>query len=198
MLSSKFIVSGLLAIGALAKVQPKANDSPTDVYEADFDTDVKGKVEFSGLKNGSIEVNVDLSGFPTSGGPFQYHVHEAPVPSDGNCTGTKGHLDPYDGNPKANSTDELEIGDLSGRYGLIHGTSINTTYVDQYLSLDPESPAFIGGLSITIHLDNSTRLACANITEAKDAPSVQESGAMTNGVNVAAAAIAVVGAFCLV
>lgn len=161
-----FIQAAVLALATAAEVQPKANDSPQDVYVARFDDNLTGKIKFTGLHNGSIEVEIiDLCGFPESGGPFQYHVHEAPVPSDGNCTGTLGHLNPYNGDSEADQKNELEVGDLSGRYGFLPGDTGYLCYVDQYLSLNPYSPAFIGGLSVTAHYYNTTRYACANITE---------------------------------
>ncbi|EGV63200.1 hypothetical protein PSN45_004521 [Yamadazyma tenuis] len=148
------------------QVQPKANDSPQDVYIAKFSdpNKVNGFVQFTGLQNGSISVSFDLHGFPQTGGPFMYHVHQAPVPVDGDCMGTLLHLNPYNGNINNPNANEKEIGDLSGRYGLLAGDS-KQTYVDEYLSLNPESLAYIGGRSVTVHLADNSRIACANITQ---------------------------------
>lgn len=167
---------------AVGKVQPKANDSPEGAsYVAEFSDKLSGDVKFTGASNGSVSVEVDLSGFPSVGGPFSYHVHTAPVPSDGNCTGTEGHLDPYGGNPKANNTDELEVGDLSGRHGTLTSGEGSVEYADQYISLNSGSDAFIGGRSITVHLANGTRYACANITESDKGDSGASSGNSSNG-----------------
>lgn len=165
---------------AVARVQPTANDSPQETYEAIFDGALQGSVEFQGLSNGSIEISVDLSGFPEEGGPFTYHVHEAPVPSNGSCAGTLLHLNPYGGQANATSTDELEISDLSGRYGALQGDT-ETLYVDEYLSLNSDSEAFIGGLSVTVHLANSSRLACANITHVHGESSSASNSTASNG-----------------
>lgn len=153
-------------IATSAVIQPFANDSPHGAYfAAKFDgTGVIGEVSFKGMKDGSIEINVDLEGFPRIGGPFMYHVHEAPVPTDGNCTGAKAHFNPFGGNLSATNPEELEIGDLNGRYGLLQGDSC-LAYIDHYLSLNSQSKAFIGGLSVVVHLDDNTRIACANITQ---------------------------------
>lgn len=146
-------------------IQPLANDSPQGVqFAAYFNKKLEGCVTFTGLKNGSILIHVDLANFPDYGSPFLYHVHERPVPSNGSCIATLGHLNPFGGNVSNPNPDEKEIGDLSGRYGLLPGDS-DITYVDQYLSLNPQSPAFIGGLSVVVHLNNETRYDCANIID---------------------------------
>lgn len=162
-------VSSMLPLAAVASVvagaaAPVLTDSPTEyIYRATFDKGVTGSVSFSS-SNGTVMVNVNLSGLPSSGGPFLYHIHEKPVPADGNCTATLGHLNPYNGSETATTPSEMEVGDLSGKHGTIPGTSYSTSYFDQYLSLNPSNPAFLGGLSVVVHLNNLTRIACANIT----------------------------------
>ncbi|CAH6722557.1 cell surface Cu-only superoxide dismutase 5 [[Candida] jaroonii] len=179
MLTKLSTLVSVFSVGSIAAIQPLANDSPQTQYVAIFDGKLEGNVTFTGLNNGSIEVGVDLDGFPSEGGPFMYHVHEAPVPSDGNCTGTKGHLNPYGGNIKSNNTDEKEIGDLSGRYGTLEGTT-KISYVDQYLSLNPDSEAYIGNLSVVVHLADNVRYACANISKV-DSDKDGSSGNNSNG-----------------
>lgn len=59
---------------------PESHDSPVGAsYRAKFDKGVEGYVNFSS-KNGSVLVDVNLSGLPDYGGPFMYHIHELPVP----------------------------------------------------------------------------------------------------------------------
>lgn len=174
---------------------PVVTDSPEGAkYVANFDTSIQGSVKFTSASNGSVLVDLDLENLPSSGGPFTYHIHAAPVPSDGNCTGTKLHLDPYKGNPNATDPSELEVGDLSARHNPIEGTSIDKSFVDQYISLNEDDKAFIGGLSVTVHFKNNSRLACANITEESSTPvaTASENGA-TNlmGISGVAAAAAV-------
>ena len=157
----------LLATAYAAPSAPVLNDSPTHLkYTADFDLEngVNGYVSFTSL-NGTVVVHVDLYNFPDSGGPFMYHVHEAPVPPDGNCYGTLGHLNPYNGSVDAPTADTKEVGDLSGKHGLLLFQRHLHTYIEPYLSLNPSNLAFDGGLSVVIHLANNDRIACANITE---------------------------------
>jgi len=202
MVCSKKILSLLAGCAVvMGESAPVVSDSPEGAkYVAKFDDKLQGSVEFSSASNGSVTVNVDLDGFPSSGGPFTYHIHEAPVPSDGNCTGTKLHLNPYNGNPNATEPSELEVGDLSGRHGAVEGSSIDESYVDQYISLNENNKAFIGGLSVTIHYKNTSRLACANITEESSSTSTPVATASENSANmvagmggVAAAAAAALG-----
>lgn len=169
---------------------PKVADSPAGAkYVAKFDKKISGSVEFSSASNGTVLVDVNLDNLPTSGGSFLYHVHEYPVPSDGNCTGAGVHLNPYHGNKTATEPDELEAGDLSGRHGKIEGTSIHTSYVDPYISLNPENKAFVGNLSVVVHYHNTTAITCANITSEAASPSSsalvssQENGASGQGIS---------------
>ncbi|KAK6462206.1 superoxide dismutase [Scheffersomyces coipomensis] len=154
---------------------PMVNDSPPNAkYIARFkphaingDYHVRGFISFQTSPRGFVQVHLDVDGLPTSGGPFPYHVHQYPVPTDGNCTGTGGHLDPYHGSATSPGDPAgLQVGDLAGRHGDIPvGVyAFETYYFDPFISLNPSDPAFIGGLSVVIHLDNLTRIACANIT----------------------------------
>ena len=104
-----------------------------------------------------------------------YHIHEKPVPSDGNCTGTKAHLDPTKRGevPPCDSSRaaECQTGDLSGKYGNITASPWNPdAYTDQYLSTTPGNPSFFGDLSVVIHTNNKTRLTCANFTLNTESP----------------------------
>ncbi|CAK9440458.1 uncharacterized protein LODBEIA_P45580 [Lodderomyces beijingensis] len=125
---------------------------------------ITGSVAFHPLTNGSVHVAVDLKGLPASGGPFPYHIHEKPVPANGNCTGTSGHLNPFNGSTTATTPAAKEVGDLAGRHGNITSQSFSVEYVDEFLSLNPHSKAYIGGLSIVVHSNDNARLTCANIT----------------------------------
>jgi hypothetical protein len=55
--------------------------------------------------------------------PIVYHIHDQPVPADGNCTGTKAHLDPYIRGQKIpcdpKDPASCEVGDLAGKHGNI-------------------------------------------------------------------------------
>lgn len=161
----KFASLCSLAASALAGTNPVLTDSPTDVtLKATFNKTISGFVEFYST-NGSVTVDVDLSGLPASGGPFLYHIHQKPVPANGSCTATLGHFNPYNGSETATTAAGKEAGDLSGKHGTILGTSLKTSYIEPYLSLDLLDKAYFGGLSVVVHYANTTRLACANILE---------------------------------
>lgn len=173
-------LSTLLAFAHAAA--PTVNDSPKGAnYVADFNDGITGSVGFKSASNGSVEVNIDLSNFPSEGGPFLYHVHEARVPSNGSCLATGGHLNPYNGSPNATQANELEVGDLSGRHGSLSGSQAKINYVDDYLSLNPENPAFVGNLSVVVHFHNTTRLACANIEKSSNSSDNSISTASNGG-----------------
>ena len=83
---------------------------------------VRGSVEATTAEDGNgVHFKVSISGLPAEGGPFMYHLHEKPVPSDGNCTGTGAHLDPYKRGEvpicDASKPETCQTGDLSGKFG---------------------------------------------------------------------------------
>lgn len=146
-------------------------------YRADFTgTKLSGGVIFSPASGkGGVKVEVKLYGFPTEGGPFTYHIHDQPVPTDGNCTLTKAHLDPFIRGQKVpcdpNRPQSCEVGDLAGKHGKIPADTSNGTYYksydDLYLTLTQGEGSFIGNRSVVIHTNDTKRYACANITEFK-------------------------------
>ncbi|RDL36766.1 uncharacterized protein BP5553_06118 [Venustampulla echinocandica] len=153
---------------------------------------VKGSVSATSNPDGGATFQVSFSNLPTSGGPFTYHIHDAPVPADGNCTGTKAHQDPYVRGETpvcdAKSPETCQVGDLSGKHGKIESDPTTQTYTDKYVSLTPGSNAFFGNRSITFHFANKTRISCANFALASG-------NATQTGSNPAAtSAIQVIGA----
>ncbi|CDK25778.1 unnamed protein product [Kuraishia capsulata CBS 1993] len=167
-LNSFVLFSAVLALGVSAGEAPVIKNNPKNVrYLADLDTGkVHGIIEFS-AKNGTTKVHIDVTGLPDHGGPFEYHVHTNPVPANGNCEATGMHLNPY--KAPAENCDALEddslcqVGDLSGKHGLINTTCFELTYFDPYLSLNPKDESFIGGRSVVLHYQNLERFACGNI-----------------------------------
>ncbi|KAI5808038.1 superoxide dismutase [Peziza echinospora] len=155
-----------------ARGDAKTFDNPAGaVYWADFSkTAVSGSIKFmSSSDKDGVRVEVDLSKFPGGGvGPFGYHVHDAPVPTDGNCTGTLAHLDPFVRGQKVvcdpKRPQSCEVGDLAGKYGKIPDSSYVKSYVDPYITLTQGVGSFIGNRSIVIHTLDTKRYACANIT----------------------------------
>ena len=179
MVSSSVLTGfGVLAL-ASAAAAPVKTDSPTNVvYRANFNKTVTGSLTFSST-NGSVLVGVALENLPLSGGPFIYHIHEKTVPANGNCTATLGHFNPYNGTTTALTAAEMEVGDLSGKHGSINGTSYHASYIDEYLSLNPDDESYFANLSIVVHYANTTRIACANITQ--DSIQVSDGAAKTIG-----------------
>lgn len=174
-----FTLASALVASAAPTQQPAplvANNPGDVVYRADFPSGnsqtVVGVIQFYSL-NGTTKVHVDVTGLPKNSGIFSYHIHEAAVGASNNCAETGGHLNPFNApdNCDAQPGDAYcEVGDLSGKHGLINTTCFETFYYDPYLSLDPGSPQFIGGKSINIHLaeKNNERLACATIKASKE------------------------------
>ncbi|KAF2396762.1 Cu,Zn superoxide dismutase-like protein [Trichodelitschia bisporula] len=110
---------------------------------------------------------ININGEVQEGGPFMYHIHENPVPDDGNCTATGGHLDPFGRGDAtacdASAPESCQVGDLSGKYGTIPALpGFSAAYTDTWVSLVPGLGSFIGDRSIVLHTANKTRLACAN------------------------------------
>jgi len=138
---------------------------------------IKGSVSGISSPDGiGVDFQVTFSNLPTSGGPFLYHIHSTPVPTDGNCTGTLGHLDPFirGETPACNNSlpQTCQVGDLSGKYGKIASDPFQASFTDSFASTVDGIGAFFGNRSLTIHFANTTRITCANFT--------LESGARTN------------------
>ncbi|KAL8895595.1 MAG: hypothetical protein Q9192_003544 [Flavoplaca navasiana] len=133
-------------------------------------SDLRGFVAGTSNANGTgVNFAISVSGFPDpSLGPFMYHIHDQPVPSNGNCTATLAHLDPYirGEQPPCDPThpETCQSGDLSGKHGNVTGDPFNTAYLDLYLSTHEGPASFFGNRSIVFHTSNATRLTCANFT----------------------------------
>ncbi|KAK3941802.1 Cu,Zn superoxide dismutase-like protein [Diplogelasinospora grovesii] len=162
--------NGTVVTGKLGDARPVTNNPVVgEVWVANFAGTVKGLVT---AKAAAIGVNytIDVTGLPAGKGPFKYHVHLDPVPSDGNCTGTGGHLDPYQREdlPACNGSTpaKCEVGDLSGKYGTLAGPSANKTFNDPYSALNRIDLGWIGNRAIVFHDASSARIACANLTKA--------------------------------
>ncbi|KAI9745493.1 MAG: hypothetical protein M1818_001027 [Claussenomyces sp. TS43310] len=128
---------------------------------------IKGSVVATAASGGKgVAFQVNFSNLPTSGGPFLYHIHAAPVNSSGNCLSTLAHLDPTMRGEMPSCDAALpqtcQVGDLSGKYGKITSDPFHASYVDPYASLVPGLDSFFGNLSITVHFANTTRITCAS------------------------------------
>lgn len=117
----------------------------------------------------------------------EYHIHVSPVPEDGNCTATGGHLDPYNvGDPYVcpgeTGAVTCQVGDLSGKHGAIDTAALGaasymTQYLDYYLSTVPDTVGFFGNRSFVVHDQAGARLNCGNFV-LQTAPSSNGTGIM--------------------
>ncbi|KAK9417868.1 putative Superoxide dismutase [Seiridium unicorne] len=132
-----------------------------------LDGNVKGSVTVKSSPGGTgVEYTVKFSNLPKEGGPFPFHIHAAAVPSNGNCTATLAHLDPFvrGEDPVCDSAlpETCQVGDLSGKYGKITSDPYEFTFHDDFASLNIGSNASIQDRSFVVHFANKTRITCAN------------------------------------
>lgn len=153
---------------------------------------IRANIDFTGYADGrgtyvKVEVYQGLMSDDAQGnGPYSYHIHTNPVSADGNCTSTKGHLDPLTVTDAVTCNPDdpsyCEEGDLSGKHGKMNGTTEGTVsafgYTDDFLRFWPEQLSILGR-SIVIHDRNKTRIACGNITSILDG-TADESNQPTN------------------
>lgn len=170
------LILSLLSVAPIVagKKAPKIKKNPSNVvaiadFPSGFKQHVMGNVIFSATDGGIVNVHVDMTGLPREGGPFTYHIHENPVPDDGNCDLVGDHLNPYRAPLDCDSQKDdsyCQVGDLSGKHGWIDATCFETKYDDPYLSLNKNSKAYVVGRSVAFHLDDGTIFACADIQKA--------------------------------
>ncbi|KAK6455200.1 uncharacterized protein RJT20DRAFT_55429 [Scheffersomyces xylosifermentans] len=102
MVSLKYLLPAFAIFSCAASADALiSHDSPQGAkYVAHFVPNDKycitGFVKFTSTPKGFVKVTVKLDGFPQAGGPFPYHIHERPVPSNGDCMGTLNHLNPME------------------------------------------------------------------------------------------------------
>lgn len=133
-----------------------------------------GSITVSSAPGGNgAAISVNFQGLPdvAAYGPFVYHVHDLPVPADGDCTATLGHLDPQN----------CQVGDLAGKHGAISTTSFTAEYIDPFLSTASDNGASVAGRSIVIHTANTTRITCANFQLVSGNSTTSPSGALPSG-----------------
>lgn len=167
--------AGFTGLGGTATMQsnlPLATyraDLPDTMFDPLVGTVIQGSIVAVGTNSG-VQFTVNLTGLPDQAqyGPFPYHIHAMSVPADGNCTATMGHLDPTNRGElymcDTSAPETCQVGDLAGKHGgkITTQDTFTTSFVDPYLSTDPSSDAFFGGLGFVVHTGNTTRLTCAN------------------------------------
>lgn len=141
---------------------------PDSMFNPYLGTVIRGNITAVGTDSG-VQFTINLDGLPDQAqyGPFPYHIHNLPVPPDGNCTGALGHLDPTNrGELHMCDTAQpqtCQVGDLSGKHGKITTQgSFSASYVDKYPSTQPGGSSYFGGLAFVIHTSNTSRMTCAN------------------------------------
>ncbi|KAG5918881.1 hypothetical protein E4U61_001393 [Claviceps capensis] len=130
---------------------------------------VKGFISASAPPDGvGVRFTVRFQNLPKTGGPFPYHIHLNKA-TGGNCTAAGPHLDPTDRGDKppcdAGNLPSCQVGDLAGKYGRIDSDPFTAEYVDKYLSVKEDDPAFFGNRAFVIHLANNTRVTCADFVK---------------------------------
>ncbi|UNI14938.1 Superoxide dismutase [Purpureocillium takamizusanense] len=160
------VINGNPAGVAYKAVLPNA----TFFHVDDLVGNVKGVVVAETPADGvGVKFTVEFSNLPKSGGPFPYHIHVDPVPSDGNCTKTLAHLDPYIRGEKppcdAATPEKCQVGDLSGKHGKITADPFRAEYVDKFSSLKEGEGSFFGNRSFVLHFGNTTRISCASFVK---------------------------------
>ena len=149
--------------GKLGNAAITKNNPQCVTYNASLPStgSIRGYVAATANANGTgVFFNVYLTGLPSESlGPFckfllsslhlrpgltntaciVYHIHDQPVPADGNCTATAAHVDPYIRGeiPPCDNTqpETCQVGDLTGK----HGNVTVSPFAAQYIS--PLSPS---------------------------------------------------------
>lgn len=119
---------------------------------------------YQDFPHGPTTVNVSLENLSSLAGG--YHVHILPIKQGSTepCSNAniQGHFNPLVWNvstspaPGAGTADQYEIGDISGKFGLLTGLSqLQVAYVDPSLPLT--GPHSILGRSLVVHYRNGSR-----------------------------------------
>lgn len=143
----------------------------------------------TGRDGKGVRYDIMIDNLPDEGGPFcksmqlllpqgwmettnipviVYHIHNEPVPPDGNCNATLAHLDPFQRGeaPPCNAALPMtcQVGDLAGKYGAITTSPFVASYTDSFTAT-ADDQSFIGNLSVVVHFANKTRITCANFKQ---------------------------------
>ncbi|KAI5286933.1 hypothetical protein KEM54_006376 [Ascosphaera aggregata] len=159
-----------LVAGVSAGDAPVVTGSTFDFFTAEPHArpgSIAGKINFApGPSGKGVQVDLVFDYFKDQSVIYYYHIHENPIPADGNCLAAGNYLDPYNGDKNCNPTQPAacQIGDLSGKHGALNQTSAAQEYIDDYLSTNQVDKAFVGGRSLVIHDANMKPITCANIT----------------------------------
>uniref|UniRef100_UPI0037E7C537 uncharacterized protein cusr n=1 Tax=Semicossyphus pulcher TaxID=241346 RepID=UPI0037E7C537 len=130
-----------------------------------------GQVRFSqAVPLGTTTINVSLDNLNALAAG--YHVHVLPIVpgSTEPCSAANilGHFNPLAVNisnsppPSTGTVDQYEIGDISGKFGLLTGLNMHqAVFKDQNMPMT--GPNSIVGRSVVLHYTNGSRMQCADI-----------------------------------
>ncbi|XP_040000974.1 uncharacterized protein cusr isoform X2 [Xiphias gladius] len=136
-----------------------------------------GQMWFSqAVPQGPTTINISLMNLNSLAGG--YHVHILPIKrgSVDPCSNANimGHFNPLAWNvsnsptPGAGTVDQYEIGDISGKFGMLNGLNKSEAlYMDPNMPLT--GPYNIVGRSLVVHYANGSRMRCADISADRDA-----------------------------
>lgn len=136
----------------------------------------EGQIYFSqAVPQGPTTLNVSLRNLSSLAGG--YHVHILPLRSGSAdpCSNANilGHYNPLDFNistspaPGNGTVDQYEIGDISGKFGLLtNQDNFDAVYMDPFMPLMRSFSVI--GRSIVVHYTNGSRMRCANISAVQD------------------------------
>ena len=158
--------------------KPMRKASVTSWTSADTTAGVSGYVKFDAdsteILSGLTHLSVELAGLNNLAGGYHVHVFPtggAEVPQADRCKDgdVGGHLNPFGAAyplPVGSTNDVYEIGDLSGKCGLLSGGGYKADFEDNNLQM--EGPHSIVGRSVVIHKDDASasRWVCGTIEEA--------------------------------
>ncbi|KAK7069333.1 hypothetical protein SK128_014470, partial [Halocaridina rubra] len=117
------------------------------------------------------DLTLDLRGLAQDAGGFHVHILPSYPPRhdhDFPCGATSGHYNPYDVDvssspePGHGAHDQYELGDLSGKHGLLSGLDDAVATVTDH-NLPLFGPRSVVTRSIVIHKASGARWVCANI-----------------------------------
>lgn len=166
---------GAIACANISRFSPLEAEA---IFTAQDNATITGRIRFTQTSPfDQTSVAVQLMGLDGMAGG--YHVHVSPIgptslgsPRRCNATFAGGHWNPlgvsYSNVTNPITSDDYEIGDLSGKFGGLGGRSqINETFYDPNVPLF--GPLGIIGRSVVIHQNDTggTRWACADIAHTR-------------------------------
>uniref|UniRef100_A0A3Q3FGG5 Superoxide dismutase copper/zinc binding domain-containing protein n=1 Tax=Labrus bergylta TaxID=56723 RepID=A0A3Q3FGG5_9LABR len=124
-----------------------------------------GQIQFSqAVPQGPTTINVSLMNLNSLAGGYHVHILPLIAGSKEPCSNNNilGHFNPLGVNisnspsPGTGTVDQYEIGDISGKFGLLHDLNeLQAVYMDQNMPLTREFS--IVGRSVVVHYTNGSR-----------------------------------------